>query len=121
MARFTFTALMNDTHGSRFFAFHDGDDMYYGGTITVEADNVNDAMNAAYAVGNRMQPDANGNDWPHIIRSLSVGDVLVLGSATAGDNPAAWSVADFGFVALDFIRIAGTSRGVTVRRLFADD
>jgi hypothetical protein len=43
-----------------------------------------------YAIGNRMGLDANGKAWPRTVRSLSVGDVVVIGES-------AWAVAMAGF------------------------
>lgn len=76
MTRFTFQAFTNETQGSRFFRFNDGDLVRYAGSVTVEAETVEVAREIAWAVGNREAVDANGQRWPFWVRSLSVGDLL---------------------------------------------
>jgi len=52
-----------------------------------------EALDRAWAVGNRMGRDDAQQEWPRDVRSLSVGDVLII-----GEN--AWAVAGFGFEAI---------------------
>jgi len=86
MARLTIAALTNETRGSRFFEFHSGDHFNFAGTYAVDVDDdlmgtpegwalVDEAM---FAIGNRQRPDANGTNWPAFVRSLSVGDALIV-------------------------------------------
>jgi voltage-gated potassium channel Kch len=46
------------------------------GYYDVEAADWTLAAEAAYAIGNRMGADTEGQEWPSDVRSLSVGDVL---------------------------------------------
>lgn len=86
---FTVTAFVNEGPG-RFFAFAPGDTLVHAGTYTFEAESPEAALNLIWEVGNRMAVDANGTEWPPTVRSLSVGDVLVVGDDV-------WSVAPVGF------------------------
>lgn len=47
-------------------------------------------LDQVWTIGNRMAPDAIGTFWPNDVRSLSTGDVIVIGEL-------AWSVASVGF------------------------
>lgn len=76
MTRYTFQAFTNETDGSRFFRFNDGDLVRFAGSVTVEAETVEEAREVAWMVGNREAVDANGQRWPFFVRSLSVGDLL---------------------------------------------
>ena len=109
MARLTMTALTNETRGSRFFEFHTGDHFNFAGAYTFDVDD--DAFGTAdawaeldeamFAVGNRQRLDANGNGWPSFVRSLSVGDVVLVGAPDSFDANGGWAVAhaveNFGF------------------------
>ena len=45
---------------------------------------------AVFAIGNRMGTDVNGKAWPRNVRSISVGDVVVIGES-------AWACESIGF------------------------
>lgn len=45
-------------------------------TFTVEADSPHGAAEAVWPVGNKMEPDATGKEYPVDVRSLSVGDMV---------------------------------------------
>lgn len=77
MTRYTFQAFTNEQYESRFIRFADGDLVRFAGRVTVEADSLSEALERAWSVGNRQEPDADGNDWPRFVRSLSVADLLV--------------------------------------------
>lgn len=52
------------------------------GRYRVEADDPNAAAEKMFAVGNRMEQDAEGRSWPSTVRSLSVGDLLAIEDGT---------------------------------------
>lgn len=62
--------------------------------LTVEADDVEAAGSAAFKVGNRMAADANGREWPSDVRSLSVGDVLVIEDRVLAIEPVGFADVD---------------------------
>jgi hypothetical protein len=81
------SAFTNETTGSRFFAFNRGDHFTFAGTYVVEIDDAeygtpegwSKVDEKLYEIGNREGADANGQVWPFFVRSLSVGDVLLIG------------------------------------------
>lgn len=92
--RFLVTILTNNTDGHRFWAFHPGDTFDARVTIPVDAPDTVGALNAAWVVGNRMAPDADGNAWPRNVRSMSMADVALVDTP---DGLAGWAVASVGF------------------------
>jgi hypothetical protein len=50
-------------------------------TISLEKPSISAALEALYVVGNKMGADATGRRWPATRRSLSVGDLAVIGAA----------------------------------------
>lgn len=66
-------------------------------------------LDKTWAIGNRMMSDANGKDWPVTVRSLSVGDVIAI--AMPGGREWFWSVARFGFEAIDPASICDCGKG----------
>lgn len=77
MTRYTFQAFTNEQRESRFTQFAHGDLIRFAGRVTVEGNSLSEALERAWSVGNRQEPDADGNDWPRFVRSLSVADLLV--------------------------------------------
>lgn len=105
--RVTITTYLNDGPG-RFFAYEPGDRLYQGPTLTVDVPDSPEwmgALDAAWAIGNRMGVDANGQEWPSYVRSLSAGDVLTI-RIFAGGPVLAWGVAHFGFDAIGQVKDA---------------
>lgn len=114
--RYTFTVLTNETRGSRFIDFSNGDKVRFAAVVKVEADDVNEALNRLYAVGNRMEEDADGREWPRLVRSMSVGDLILWGNAGPEPNQLAWSVADFGFDAEGYVSLTLLEDGFLAHR-----
>jgi hypothetical protein len=93
---------LNDGPG-RFFEYQPGDRLHVGPEVMVPdavAHDEDGALAIAWAVGNRMQEawvrwaGTGARDWPSFVRSLSAGDVLVIGET-------AWAVAHVGFDRID--------------------
>ncbi len=92
MTKFAIGTFLNDGDG-RFFRYEDTDRLVPGPALDVEADGLDEALDIAWRIGNRMHPSF---PWPSNVRSLSVGDVLlILDSPMVG-----YAVADAGFTAL---------------------
>jgi hypothetical protein len=82
--------------------------------VAIEADTDMDALNAVWAVGNRMSTDVDGKSWSSNVRSLSVGDVVVLTPSQPG-TPTAWKVDPIGFSQIDHeIQVATGHHGTSV-------
>jgi hypothetical protein len=90
-------AFINDGEG-RFLDFEAGDRLATGPVLALPDTSDQEALDAAWLAGNRMDAD---RPWPATVRSLSVGDVLVLRGGPAGPTARAYAVARFGFAALD--------------------
>jgi hypothetical protein len=65
--------------------------------LRVDADSPQDAADQAFAVGNRQAADTDGRSWPGGVRSVSVGDLLVVeadgrGTTCLAVAPAGWTV-----------------------------
>ena len=89
------TALMNDGEG-RFWEHNESDLLRVGPTLTVDAPDINTALNRAFEIGNLDTVDDEGKAWPHdTTRSLSTGDILVV-DASEGEITA-HAVDHFGF------------------------
>ncbi len=97
--RYVFHAFMNEAPGHYFDGYDAKADprLVYGGSIAVDGLTDADALEKAYAVGNRMERDADGRVWPMFIRSLSVGDLLVAEPNEFRAYAMAWSVDRVGF------------------------
>lgn len=71
-------------------------------TITFDESVLKDAMGvleSAYRIGNRMGADAVGAEWPHTVRSMSVGDVVLV---EVNEKAFEWAAVDtFGFKTID--------------------
>ena len=90
---YTVAALINE--GPGMFRKFDYDKLDHKVTISVCADDVQHALDAAWSIGNRQGADADGNRWPSNVRSLSVADVLIVnGAEREGES---WEVVPFGF------------------------
>lgn len=101
MQTITIATYLNDGPG-RFFEYQPGDRLHVGPRVTLDAPDEASALDVAWNVGNR-QPDSgvvdiqwagDHDEWPSFVRSLSAGDVLVIGET-------AWAVAHVGFVIID--------------------
>ena len=96
MQHYTITVLENITRGDRFEAFRpETSELRFVTVLEVEAVSENEALDEAWAIGNRA-PNifaVGGTGFPENARSTSVGDVLIIG-------PFAWAVADMGFEAV---------------------
>lgn len=79
------------------------DALMTGPVLAIDAADPTDALYGAYAVGNRMEADAHGRSWPSQVRSLSVGDVLVV-------EGAAFVVAPVGFTPIDAKQVSRACR-----------
>lgn len=111
---------LNDGEG-RFSEYQSGDRLYPGPVVTIDLDPGErshpllgrvarsqagfeyTALDRAWSIGNRQEPDSLDVSWPSYVRSLSMGDVLAIGEL-------AWSVATFGFTLLttdDLVRSLG--------------
>ena len=67
-------------------------------TFTIEAADVHFAANAMWAVGNKEAgPDAAGKEYPHDVRSLSVGDLLAIHPTDTDEGKYFLAVASVGF------------------------
>ena len=110
MAKRTWTVLLNETRGSRFFQYHPGDAFRMGAVVKA------DDLNEVYEIGNRMDaPEVPGAQaWPHLLRSVSVGDVIIGGNADLADWFEAWAVADFGFDRIGAIRVQALGEALTI-------
>lgn len=80
--KYTIRALLNDGEG-RFWEYRREDRLVPGPEMVLEAETVDEALNLAWEIGNRMG-SRPGAAWPHDIRSMSAGDVLAV---FAGDDP----------------------------------
>lgn len=98
MTRYVVHALLN-TAEHNFDGFHDQwNDLAteHRLSFTVEAVNPLHAAEALWPVGNKQAADADGKEWPHTVRSLSVGDVLYVESVDGLDAPRLYAVAGAG-------------------------
>lgn len=87
--QFTVATYLNDGPG-RFWEYEAGDRLVPGPALTLDGDREDAVLEEAFFVGNRQGPDANGDRWPATVRSLSTGDVCVIGEV-------AWTVDHIGF------------------------
>jgi len=97
----TIQTWLNDGPG-RFTAYEPGDRLYEGPTITVEVPDSPEwygALDAAWAIGNRMGQGVNGQEWPAYVRSLCAGDVLTI-RIFPGGPVLTWSIERIGFRAI---------------------
>jgi hypothetical protein len=65
--------------------------------LRVDADSPQDAAEQAFAVGNRQAADTDGRSWPGEVRSVSVGDLLVVeadghGTTCLAVAPSGWTL-----------------------------
>jgi hypothetical protein len=65
-------------------------------TIGLERPSINAALESLYAVGNKVAADAAGRRWPATRRSLSVGDLAQIGSASYICAMAGWRKTSIG-------------------------
>lgn len=82
---FKVATALNDGEG-RFWRYEPSDRLVPGPTLTVEAPGTDEALNAAWEIGNRMGSDANDESWPSNVRSLSAGDVLAVATEMASGS-----------------------------------
>lgn len=54
------------------------DPLRHTASIRIDARELDVALDMAWGVGNRTGVDAEGNYWPSTVRSMSVGDVLIV-------------------------------------------
>lgn len=94
---FVVKVLLNEGRG-RFFGYESDDKLVpVDEEFTFFADTPEVALDKVWSVGNKMSEDDEGNLYPPMRRSLSVGDVLVF---TGGSNKV-WTVEPFGWKELD--------------------
>lgn len=90
----TVKTFLNDGPG-RFWRYESGDLLYPGPMIDlVDMASEAEALDAAWTVGNKMPERSAISSWPRTVRSLSAGDVLVIGET-------AWKIDGIGFSLLD--------------------
>lgn len=77
MPRYQVTAFANVGEDS-FMGWTPTAPMAEVGVFAMDGDDASDAAEGFFAVGNRMCPDAAGDSYPTDVRSLSVGDMLVV-------------------------------------------
>lgn len=105
----TYTVLLNETHGSRFFQYNPGDHFRMGAVVQA------DDLNEVYAIGNREDSRLHRlQAWPHLLRSVSVGDVILAGNADLQDWTEAWAVANFGFDRIGNVRVQALGEALTI-------
>jgi len=99
-------ALLNEGPGM-FWRYQPGDRLVEGPTIVL-ADHAVAAIteglsveqadhaiaDAIWPIGNKQVPDSIGNFWPRTVRSLSTGDVLIIGEAAYAVASAGWTMVD---------------------------
>ena len=76
--RYTLTAYENDGP-NRFSTYKAGASLVEVGTFCLVGGDINEALEAFWAVGNKMSADADGRQWPRSRRSMSSGDVVAWG------------------------------------------
>lgn len=59
-------------------------------TMTVNAKDPMEAAMRMWVIGNRMDEDAAGRTWPSGVRSLSIGDVVVIGETALAVAHVGW-------------------------------
>lgn len=72
--KFAIGTFLNDGDG-RFWGYEESDRLVAGPALDVEADSLDEALDIAWRIGNRMYGSFS---WPSNVRSLSVGDVLLI-------------------------------------------
>jgi hypothetical protein len=99
--RFDVSPLLNiaqDAEGRPlgFFGYQPQHTVAHDGRLlfTVEAEDPMGALNKAWEIGNRQGADVEGRRWPSEVRSLSVGDVVYVGSEVRKF----WAVARVGWM-----------------------
>src|SRR4030095_11987452 len=90
--------FVNDGPG-RFFGYEPGDLLIEGPVLTVAVDTAPSEIEvvtaeAAFVIGNRMAAGLNGPQWPSNVRSMSVGDVVIIGEVALSCEGAGWKVID---------------------------
>jgi len=65
--------------------------------LRVKASDDAQALGEVFSVGNRMGCDINGREWPSHVRSLSVGDVVVLRADTDDESGRVYACASVGW------------------------
>lgn len=105
--RYNVKVYLNETPGSRFdhyeptATFREVPDVFaFDGDEGIE----DGVLNAMWAVGNRMDADHIGHRYPGTSRSLSVGDVIVIGEQ-------AFAVASTGFDRVEVPKATPRRRG----------
>lgn len=77
--------LLNDARGHAFAPYtEDAPLTAVLASWTVEADDTESALDAMWRVGNRQEQDATEALWPRTVRSLCVGDVVVVRDPITG-------------------------------------
>lgn len=77
------TFLLNTTEGSRFDAAHPDDEFVVAASRNLADGTVDEMLGQAWIVGNKIEADASGQDYPETFRSLSVADVVLFADGTA--------------------------------------
>lgn len=103
MARTHYAAVLLNTDTEAFSRGYIGADILaYDARclLDLQAPSLEDALELAFAIGNRMGTDATGKSWSPNVRSISVGDVIRTLTAEADDEGEILTV---GFYAVDRI------------------
>ncbi len=116
MTLYTVTVYVNVDPDFHFQELRPTDQIALVGEFTVLAADPQGAANAMWPVGNKMERDSKGNDYPRDVRSLSVGDLL---SIRDGREQTHYAVASFGWTVIPepanpIVALAGT--GATSRK-----
>jgi hypothetical protein len=108
----TFTALVYVNVGEDNFAgYKPRDPIAEVDTFAVRADDPLTAADGAWVIGNKMSNDADGKSYPLDVRSVSVGDLLMVSDGT---RKWFYSVDSFGFTEIPeptnpIVPLAGTA------------
>jgi hypothetical protein len=87
--RYTLTAYENDGP-NRFSTYKAGDHLVEVGAFCLVGGDINEALEAFWAVGNKVGADADGRIWPRTRRSMSTGDVVAWGKRRYFANFVGW-------------------------------
>jgi hypothetical protein len=74
-----------------FYGYRDGLDLLEPGpVVSAEGEDENIIAEHVFAIGNRMEADLDGQQWPSQVRSISVGDVIVIGETAMACESMGW-------------------------------
>lgn len=84
MSPYTFYVFLNEGP-TQMWEYKPGDPLREVTVLTVEGETVFDALEVLWKIGNKMDADLHGNEYPSTERSLCTGDVAYTGGG--GDVP----------------------------------